>query len=260
MTISDETLMAFADNELDDAGRAAVQAAMLDDPEIEKRIARHRALRNEIMTAYAAELTEPVPERLLAAARGSVLAPKSNVASLAVARDAARRKTLHRPSLRVRWQPIAAVAASLIVGVGVGYFVWRDSDLPLTRSAGGALVAGGDLAKALSSQLADDRSSAPAVRLGISFLAKSGDYCRTFTIMGAMSPSGLACRRGPDWQVQVLVQPTGDAGANGPEYRTADSALPPAILSAVEAEIAGEPLDRAAEITARRQGWGRMDR
>jgi hypothetical protein len=45
----------------------------------------------------------------------------------------------------------------------------------------------------------------------------------------------------------------------GSQYRTAGSSLPPAVLSAVQAQISGEPLDRAAEIVAREHGW-RADR
>ena len=70
MTISDETLMAYVDGELDVAGRASVEAAMQQDPGIGKRIARHRALREKLQGAFSAVLEEPVPDRLIQAARG----------------------------------------------------------------------------------------------------------------------------------------------------------------------------------------------
>ncbi len=63
--------MAYVDGELDAAARTEVEAAMRNDPTIEKRIAQQRQLRAKIELAYAKELTEPVPDRLLAAARGS---------------------------------------------------------------------------------------------------------------------------------------------------------------------------------------------
>jgi len=52
MTISDEILMAYADGELDAAARAAVESAMREDPQIEKRVAAHRALRRRVQAAY----------------------------------------------------------------------------------------------------------------------------------------------------------------------------------------------------------------
>lgn len=45
------------------------------------------------------------------------------------------------------------------------------------------------------------------------------------------------------------------AQAAASQYRAAGSSLAPAVLSAVQAQIAGEPLDRAAEIAARGRGW-----
>src|SRR5258707_1254834 len=112
MTISDETLMAYADGELDAAAQAAVERAMQTDPQIEQRVARHRALRRRVQSAYAAELSEGVPEQLLAAAQG-------------------------RPSLQPArmahavWRTPLALAASLIVGVGLGFFMWGRSQPPL---------------------------------------------------------------------------------------------------------------------------------
>ena len=91
MTISDETLMAFADGELDEAARAAVEAAMREDPEVSKRIARHRALRARLQAGFAAELSEPVPERLTAVLRGVPSATASNVVDLQNARAAMAR-------------------------------------------------------------------------------------------------------------------------------------------------------------------------
>jgi hypothetical protein len=126
------------------------------------------------------------------------------------------------------------------------------------RSAGGALVARGQLAQALSNQLAAEQSHSSPVQIGVSFRAKSGDYCRTFALSGAVSPSGLACRHGGEWQVQALTQEPGTAGDSG--YRTAGSAISAAILQSVEGQIAGEPLDQAGERAARQRGWTAADR
>ena len=39
------------------------------------------------------------------------------------------------------------------------------------------------------------------------------------------------------------------------DYRTAGAETPPEVLAAVEALIAGEPLDAAGERAARERGW-----
>jgi hypothetical protein len=232
MTISDETLMAYADGELDAAGRASVEAAMQEDPEIGKRVARHRALREAMRGAFSAVLNEPVPDRLMQAARGQTAAPAA---------------------LR-RWQP-AAMAASLLLGLGLGFLAWHGSGGVLIRpGAGGGLVASATLAESLSTQLSDDRPADRVVVAGLSFRNKSGDYCRTFHSTGSDASSGLACREGTDWKIKALAQ-SPRAAVNSGNFRTAAAEDSPAIRAAVEGSIDGEPLDHAGEIAAREAGW-----
>jgi hypothetical protein len=254
MSIPEETLMAYVDGELDPAARAQVEAAMRDDPQIEKYVEQQRALRAKIQHAYAADLAEAVPERLVAAAHGRGPVSDPHVVDLGQARAASESKSLPLRWRQPQWRPIVSMAASLLIGIGVGFLAWRNSDSNMIQDAHGALVAGGPLAQGLSSQLAGDRSPASAVEIGLSFLAKSGDYCRTFAIVGKASSAGLACRHAQRWEVRALAQ-SGAVKDDGSEYRTASSSLPPAIATAVEEQISGEPLDRTGEIAAREQGW-----
>jgi hypothetical protein len=250
MTISDETLMAYADGELDAATRASVEAAMQEDPEIRKRLARHRALRETMRGAFSAVLDEPVPDRLIQAARGQTAAPISAVVDLSLAREAARPKNRTAPR---RWQP-AAMAASLLLGLGLGFLAWHGSGGLIQPGSGGGLIARAALAEALSSQLSDDRAPDRVAVAGLSFRDKSGDYCRTFSLSGSDASLGLACREGTDWRVKALAQALQPA-ANSGIFRPAGSEDSPAIRAAVESSIDGEPLDHAGEIAAREAGW-----
>jgi hypothetical protein len=249
MTISDETLMAYADGELDAATRANIEVAMREDPEIYKRIAHHRALREAMRGAFSAVLDEPVPERLVAAARGQTAAPKAAVVDLSLARDAARQKK----SVAPRWQP-AAIAASLLLGLGLGFLAWHGPRALIQPGSGGGLVASAALAEALSTQLSDDRAAARVAITGLSFRSKSGDYCRTFSLNGSDASAGLACREGTDWRIKAFAQAPHTA-ANSGNFRTAASEDSPVIRAAVEGSIEGEPLDHAGEIAARQAGW-----
>ena len=82
MPYSDDTLMAYADGELEPAERAAIEQAMRTDPAIAATVERHRALRADVAAAFAGILDEPVPARLQ---------PPAPVVSLAVERDKRRR-------------------------------------------------------------------------------------------------------------------------------------------------------------------------
>ena len=241
MDVSDEMLMAYADGEADDATRTLIEAVMRDDPEIGRRVARHQALRRAVQGAFAEVLDEPVPQRLVAAARG---AAAGNVVDLARAREGAGKR------LR-RWQP-AAMAASLMLGLALGYLGWRGSNPLVTTN--GELVAGAGLADALSTQLSSDRTPGRVAITGLSFRAKSGDYCRTFSLTGTHSSSGLACREGGSWKIKLLAQ-SPQTPPSASTFRPAASADSPAVRAAVEESIDGEPLDQAGEIAARRKNW-----
>lgn len=252
MSVSDQTLMAYVDGELDAPACVAIEEAMRADRDVEKRVARYRELRSRIQAAYATELSEPVPERLLAAVRPPGRSASSNVSDLQRARRPIARQS--RGSNRLRWRSMTALAASLVLAVGIGYFAWHRSQSVMVENIGGSLIAEGSLAEALSNQLAGDPASG-GVQIGLSFLAKSGNYCRTFTLSGSAPRAGLACRQTNRWKILALKQLEG--GAEELQYRTAGSSLPPSIIAAVQGEISGESLDRAAEIAVRRKGWRR---
>ncbi len=239
MKFSDETLMAYADGELDAATRAAIEADMASDPQLASTVLRHRALAGRVRGAYADVLNEPVPERLAALVAKPAV---SNVTPLDSRRDA-RAAPLARPRLA----PWMAVAASLVGGVLVSLFMINKSDPWVETDAG--LVARGELDAALTQQLAGSLGTG-GPRVGISFRDRDGAWCRTFHLEREAPVAGLACRSGAEWQLKVMAE----AGPREDGLQTAGS-MPLAVLEAVDAAIVGEPLDAAAERAARDGGW-----
>jgi hypothetical protein len=250
MKFSNEILMAYADGELDEPQRSAVEAAVRGDPALAAIVEGHRALRADVFAAFAGVLDEPVPPQLHAAA-----APK--VLSLDAARNARARATTAAPgpaaAPRSAWPRWGALAATLVVGVLAGS-LWFDGSAAnsgfVSADAGGRLVARGQLAGALSRQLASDPAPNSPVRIGLSFATRDGGYCRSFSV-GASA--GLACRDGEAWRIPVLSE----AAATGGDYRQAASTTPAAVLDAIDARIAGRTMDGAAERAARERGWKR---
>jgi hypothetical protein len=244
MKFSEETLMAYADNELDAQTRTAVEEAMATDPEVARRVAQHKALRGKVRLAFDNVLNEPTPQRLIDAARGvPAVRREGNVIPL-------RRKATPPRA----WPQWASIAASLVVGVIIGQAMLRGSGSDLVTSRGGQLLANSVLSHALSEQLASTQTDQSAVRVGVSFKSKAGTYCRTFTAHESTTLAGLACRDHDDWRVQVLAQTT-STPENNTAYRQAGSALPKSVLQAVDDNISGEPLDAAAESAAREKNW-----
>ena len=256
MNFSDETLMAYVDGELDDEVRAQVAAAIATDAEVAQRIARHEALNLSIRTAYAGVLDEPVPAEFVRTARTAASGGRgNNVSDLADARVARSAKPqAERPRRVLReW---GAIAASLIVGLILGQRFLGSGDAEPFATQAGDLLARGVLAQALSSELASAPTPGASTRIGISFRARSGEYCRTFALGGNEARdhalAGLACREHGRWRIDALAPSVTGMTAG---YRMAGAALPKAVLQAMDEQIAGEPLDARGEAAARQHEW-----
>ena len=264
MSFSDETLMAYADGELAEPALGEVERAVRIDPAVAARVAQHRALRTDVFAAFAPVADEPVPPRLVAAALPGKVADLSAVRAARAggghhAAASASHAAEHGERGRWSWREWGGVAASLAVGVLVGSLVLgggaregAGGTAIAVAGADGALVARGPLSNALSQQLAETRGG--AVDIGVSFAAKDGALCRSFTMRQS---AGLACRSGEQWKLVMMTEAIQEEAGGTGEYRQAGSAMPPAVLEAIDARIAGTTLDAQGEQAAKLRGWKR---
>jgi anti-sigma factor RsiW len=99
LPLSDEELHAYADNQLSGARASEVAATFAREPALAARVAEIRRQNALLRDALDPWLAEPLPRELLSAAAASAARP------------------------RRRWLPAAlAAAASLVLGVGLGWF------------------------------------------------------------------------------------------------------------------------------------------
>ncbi len=131
---SDEALVAYLDGELDGDERAHVEAWLDTDPAVRDRLLGLAESAGALRGAFADFVTEPVPERLIAAARGEIAtATEAEIVELRP-----RRASLAPPPSR-RWYIQLATAAGLFglaVGVGTGYLgngLLRPTTIPTDR-------------------------------------------------------------------------------------------------------------------------------
>lgn len=236
MKFPPETLMAYADGELDAETRRAIEAEMAVDPQVAQEIERHRAMRAEVGGAFAGVLEEPVPDRLLRAAKKT--APKAD-----------------QPSRRQwSWPEWTSIAASLVIGVLGGRALLHQPDRGsgiIVAGVDGRVIAGGALAQALSEQLSAQDGS--GVDIGLTFRSKSGEYCRTFGANASNPVVGFACRDAEVWRIDMLS--TAPRTESGGGYRMASTQLPAPIVLAIAARMQGEALDADEEAIARQRRW-----
>ena len=176
MKFPPEILMAYADGELDAEARRAVEDEMAVDPQVAQEVERHRAMRAEVGGAFAGLLDEPVPDRLLRAAKQSPA--NSN----------------RQPRRRWSWPEWTSIAASLLIGILAGRAILQpeSESRPIIAGSDGRVVAGGALAQALSEQLSSQDGT--EIDIGLTFRSRSGEYCRTFGARATNPVVGFACR------------------------------------------------------------------
>jgi hypothetical protein len=221
MNIPDELLAAYADGELQGAERARIEHAIAHDARLAQRLAHYRTLHARLRGSFE---------------RPRLLQP-------------------HR----------LAIAASIVGGLLVGAVAerfWSSGDSgALTEYHNGALVARGALADTLSRQLTDVPAPDSRFHVGMSFRAKAGNYCRTFSATDNPALAGLACHEQEDWRILTLVGSQPAARDTGPSNYVAEAErrvswnLSPLLLQTVREHIAGEPLDAQAETRARGSDW-----
>ena len=230
MTDIDETmLIALVDGELDEVSRRRIERAVAEDPALAARLDMHVRLRERLADHYAPIEAEPVP-----AAMRALLQAEAKVVPFA--RPVAAR--------RHAWMTGGAIAASLLLGLGIGHFSGGD-DGPVAVEQG-VMVAQGELASALETQLASAQDGG-SIRIGLSFRRKGGGWCRSFE---GQAISGVACRQEQGWQVQQLVPGSGPETA----YRQASSG-DARLMATVDALMDGSPLDAAQQKAAKARRW-----
>jgi hypothetical protein len=236
MSIDPEMLMAYVDGELDPIAAKRVERAAEADATLAEEIARQRRMRARLRSAFDPVAATPPPEPLVEMLRAS-----GKVTDIAAVR-AKRSQPL------LRWLPAGgAVAAALALGLVIGRGLPQAEPFAMHD---GALVARGETAKALDTQLASAQPAGASLRIIVTFRRSDGEYCRAFET-GAQA--AIACRSEAGWQVQSL-RTAGESAAT--EYRQAGSASA-ALMAEAQDMMAGEPLDAGGERAAIGVHWSR---
>ncbi|MFL8061391.1 anti-sigma factor family protein [Xanthomonas vasicola] len=220
-----------------------VEAALAADPQRAADVRQLQQVKARLRNGYASVLEEPIPAHLLDAARQRPpVSPQSTVITAAAQIQAQTPAT--RRHATQRWAVPSSITAALLIGL----WLWQRQQpqpAPSAVLAEQGYDASAAFALALDRLLSGEQQG--KVRMGLSFRARDGRYCRSYSLQS--SHAGLACRQGGRWRIEVVspLQPQG----NDSELRMASSTLPTALLDAID----GQALDAGGERNARDHHW-----
>ncbi|QDX25190.1 anti-sigma factor [Sphingomonas suaedae] len=222
-----ETLMAYADGEVDPLTAKRVERAIAADSTLAERVDQHRALTASLRATYAPVEAAPLPNAVT-----EMLTETVKIVPFRAPTPVRRERSI--------W--IGAVAASLVAGLIAGPLVFPKRD-PGIAIEDGQAVARGEIATVLGTQLASTQRADAPVRIGVTFRDGQERLCRTF-VNGATG--GIACAEGDAWRLERLY---GGVARQGTAYRQASSGAA-AMMADAQAMMRGEPLDANAEAAA----------
>lgn len=260
--LSDEVLVAYADDELPPAERAAVERRLAHDAEARDRLAAFTSTGQWLARAYDDTLREPVPEALLATVREA-----QHPAAPAAAAEARRRsfwQRLRDPGWRSVWPAIGGMGGGMGVGLATGIalmLAWPGTDPvapDLGELVGRALesAAGGEPVRFELADVTLEVTPIGTLRTG------AGEICREFTQAQGVAGEapvvthGVACRADEPalWQTVARLELLPPA-ADSPGFGLA-SAAPQLVLDALVGslgEVEHLPADVERELLA--AGW-----
>lgn len=292
--VSDETLMSYIDGELDWADRRRVETAIRQQPELQERLRIFAATGLNLQRLYNQPMQEAVPERLLDFVLNAPLgeAPKGQKSVREKARItegfladlvASLMPGGFRPAVAYAFSAVFVfgVAGGLLTGTlggrsseggggapVVGGGGAKEQGAGMVRYASGALVAEGELGRALETFETGDATSwslgggrAASFRIRFTFTDNRRQYCRQFemTDEAGAGSAGVACR---NEQGQWLVEHNITGVVKAPPGVVSPipaSGHPPlqAIDMIVDKMIVGDVLGREDEKARIKARWER---
>lgn len=194
MQITDEILMAFADDELEAGQSREVEAALARDPRLQARLRVFTETRRVLRDAAAAPHPPADDAALIARIRAAGTAPA--VTSFPHAPSVPAPANLNR-------RPLGAIAAAIAAAaIGLGLWQWGGPAPGLSEAQLAAL----DRLPSGESRALPDGGSVVMIA---SFLMEGDAFCREYeTRSGETATLMIACREGDGWSQRFAMTMT----------------------------------------------------
>ena len=221
-TLTDEQLMAYADDALQPAERQKVEKLVAADPALKDQVAIYKKTGQQLAAVFADRLREPVPAHLISLIENYQLPNESESQKAKAGTLSKLLAALTSPLELIRAPQFAALgaAASVVAGVVIGaYGSSLFFDGRIAASDGiqiGAIQPDSDLGRYLSTKRSGTTFAMPVrdgsdrkFSVALTFRTKDGRYCRQFSVRGtqAGAVTALACLKSgqQSWNVVTAV-------------------------------------------------------
>lgn len=240
-----EKVMAYFDQELDPEQQAEVDKMLAEDAEARTFLAQLRESDQFIAGGLSSVLDEPVPQRLIDAARGQSSAanePMADDTSAAGKPPDTKVVQFVKKPMFGRWT--WATAASVLLLVAAGAFMTLPGG---SQTDALAIALNNGLEQTASGEIYGQPENGIQVMPVATFRTAEANVCRQFAAqMQDQQTVGLACRSG-EGQWQVRTQQTLPGGkTTGQTYTPASGGSGP-VAEKLQELNAGQPLDADEE-------------
>ena len=237
----EEVIAGYLDRSLGAEEARLFEARMAGDPVLAAKVEAYRA--NDQLLRRGLDDLGLVPDRLIAAVNDHPALRGASSATL-VDLDHERARRSGAASVTPRWfiPPWAAVAASVLIGLGIANRLITPSPTPLevalSTTPSGATV-----------RLVGNETFTPTLTVP----TRDGRYCREYRLTGPKTQrDGLACGAQSHWTVERIepgaaIDASGYQEAGGPEHRSFDDVYRRLNV--------GDPLSVIDERAAIARGW-----
>ncbi len=237
---TDEQLSAYLDGAGDPELCAVIDQALATDTILQKRLERFRRA-DQLLREIVDSRLGLVPAHLEQVAAGQI-----TVADF----------ESKKPSPRRRVMQFAAMAAALLIALGIGAELGRRSAAPALVFGPSGLMAGPVLAQAISTAYSGEPATtdAGAISVALSFRSSKGDLCRRFRLdHGAQSQTVVACQQDGNWQIEGWTAGPPEPSNNG--FTTASGPSNAAIDAVIQSLGIAQTLNHGQEDAAIKSGW-----
>jgi hypothetical protein len=242
MKWDDDKLSAFLDGELPPEEMTALERSLAADTALAARLQQLAGASRAFADSIASIDARPLP---------------ASVGSLLTA-DGARVIPFRRRSLPLFVMEHRAVAASIVCAAAV-WSVAMLTRVPELPASNPLIAANSPLGRALDGAQTGERTEigrGVSVEPQLTFASAADSFCRQYRLASDSAVAeAIACREDETWQVKVTSFAV--AARAGPDYQTARSPRSPALEAFIDANIAGDPLDREAEAELIARDWNR---